>query len=68
MSAALIHSSDWPALIQSAWFNRLGSESHATGCAEGRKDCSGDRCDDLNDPLKGFLLSHNNLLPLLLTS
>ena len=39
--------------------SRLELESQ-TGCSsEGSENCSTDRNDDLNEPLKGFLFRHN---------
>ena len=39
--------------------SRLELESQTGCCSEGSENCCSDRNDDLNDPLKGFLLGHD---------
>ena len=39
--------------------SRLELVTHTGCCSEGSENCSTDRNDDLNEPLKGFFLCHD---------
>ena len=40
----------------------LASHAHTRGRTQGRHDGRRHRCNDLHNPLNGFLLSHNRLV------